>query len=34
MFPEITQEEVKVTIEAVKAWDKAHAGKKAGAGSA
>jgi dTDP-4-amino-4,6-dideoxygalactose transaminase len=34
MYPEITQEEVKVTIEGIKAWDKAHGGKKAGAGSA
>ncbi len=34
MYPELTQEEVKVTVEAIRAWDKTHAGKKAEAGSA
>jgi dTDP-4-amino-4,6-dideoxygalactose transaminase len=34
MYPELTSEEVKYTVEAVKAWDKAHAGKVTGAGAA
>jgi hypothetical protein len=34
MYPELTSEEVKYTVEAIKAWDKAHAGKVTGAGAA
>ncbi|MFB3922226.1 MAG: DegT/DnrJ/EryC1/StrS family aminotransferase [Terriglobia bacterium] len=34
MYPELTSEEVKYTVEAIKAWDKAHAGKVSGAGAA
>ncbi len=34
MYPEVTSEEVKYTVEAIKAWDKAHAGKVTGAGAA
>lgn len=34
MYPEVTSEEVKYTIDAIKAWDKAHAGKVSGAGAA
>ena len=34
MYPEVTSEEVKYTVEAIKVWDKAHAGKVTGAGAA
>ena len=34
MYPEVTSEEVKYTVEAIKAWDKAHTGKVTGAGAA
>jgi dTDP-4-amino-4,6-dideoxygalactose transaminase len=34
MYPEVTSEEVKYTVEAIRAWDKAHAGKVSGAGAA
>jgi dTDP-4-amino-4,6-dideoxygalactose transaminase len=34
MYPEVTSEEVKYTVEAIKAWDKAQTGKGSGAGAA
>ena len=34
MYPEVTSEEVKYTVEAIKVWDKAHTGKVSGAGAA